>query len=555
MSIKKRFTTNWVFEAPDAVLTCSVLKCRNKSYIAFGGHDKHLYLMDLDLTYIDDIAFDGWCRCSYQFDLDGDGCDEILVGAGDGSCLVLKLDRETERLRGIMRYKSHDKINCCVAGDFYRNGSIELIFGGEDKTIKVFDGVDSEEPRFVFYYDSWVTCAILGLLKLPKIKQPIHGLLVGTKNGLLQLIHVVNKDEKLIPEILWQRDLNSQINAIVIGDVTHDGYNEVVISTNDSYIKILNSEGKNLKYIRVYNQRSISSSRPLALLIEDVDGDNAKEIIAGCADGMLRVYENIALKSHSFQLKWKTKVSTSIKDICSIDSSNGENVKHFIFTGYDRSIREVTDFEWGKKPTLKIPIVIDSDKIIPKRKILEKKPYKTVPTDLRTHIIQKLEEKGFVSKLDFLNKELMEMEYSKDKIKDELEKMKSEGLLSHDKIDAPVWSLSPEVLKEKPRPKIKITEKLGLPATSAKAEVKKGEVGIVSEIQEEPVDQEQTIKNAIIGYLDVKKAVLTLPNIVKDVINKGYLKEDVEKVIESLKEQGILYYSRGKPRGWVLAPK
>ena len=72
--ISKRFHLHWMFECPEAVMTCSVLKCGEKELVAFGGHDKTLYLMNKDLQIIDDVVFDGWCRCSYPIDFDGDGC-------------------------------------------------------------------------------------------------------------------------------------------------------------------------------------------------------------------------------------------------------------------------------------------------------------------------------------------------------------------------------------------------------------------------------------------------------------------------------------------------
>ena len=100
MAIRKRYQLKFMFECPDAVLTCSVLRCKEKNYLVFGGHDKALYLMDEEMKIIDDRSFDGWCRCSYPIDLDCDGCDEVLVGAGDGSFMVLKLNEEKKNLVG-----------------------------------------------------------------------------------------------------------------------------------------------------------------------------------------------------------------------------------------------------------------------------------------------------------------------------------------------------------------------------------------------------------------------------------------------------------------------
>ena len=108
---------------------------------------------------------------------------------------------------------------------------------------------------------------------------------------------------------MWQRFLGAQHNVIEVGDVLNDGYNEIVIGTDDSYIKILNSEGDKIKYLKT------EGGRPVTLKIEDIDGDVAKEIVVGCADGSLRVYHNPQLNSEDITLKWKTKISSSIKSI------------------------------------------------------------------------------------------------------------------------------------------------------------------------------------------------------------------------------------------------
>ena len=344
--LKKAFNLNWMFECPDAVLTCSTLKCGDKTYIVFGGHDKTLYIMDEDLNILDSITFDGWVRTSYPMDITKDGCEEILVGAGDGNFLVVKLVKGINKLAGIMNYKTKGKVLSVVAGDFTRDKNIELIYGSEDKTLKIFENIDATEPKFLLYYDSWVTSVSLGYLKLPDDDIPIYGLLAGTKNGMLQLIQF--KDNN--PDIVWQIDLDSQINTIQVGDVTNDGFYEIIVGTDDSFVKIFNSIGEELKTIK------IEESRPISLKIIDIDADNANEIIVGCADGSLYVYHNPNLDSLDIELKWKTSASNSIKIVSSIVNPN-DGITSLLFGGYDRNIRCISDLECGEKPSLEILII------------------------------------------------------------------------------------------------------------------------------------------------------------------------------------------------------
>ncbi|MFX0212374.1 MAG: hypothetical protein ACFFDT_40750, partial [Candidatus Hodarchaeota archaeon] len=397
-----------MFECPDAVLTCSILRCHENNFLVFGGHDKKLYLMDEEMNILDDRTFDGWCRCSYSIDLDGDGCDEVLVGAGDGNFMVLKLSKEKKKLTGLMRYKSSKRVNCCIAGDFTRDGNIELIFGSDDKSLKIFDDIKAKEPKYILYYDSWVIACTLGFLQLPDDEEPIFGLLTGTKNGLVQLVQF--QDEML--DIIWQKNFDTQINDIKVGDVTNDGFNEIVLSTDDPTIKILNSQGETIKEV------ATEEGRPLSLLIEDIDGDNAKEIVAGCADGSLKIFHNPSLDSQDFELKWKTKVSTSIQNVCYILGKE-QNIRHIVFGGYDRKLHNVTDFEWGQKQTLDVPqkMKIPETKVTKKEDLIkELAKVKEVPTNIREHIFNILQEKGH---LKDLMKDLTELGYSEDEILEE----------------------------------------------------------------------------------------------------------------------------------------
>ncbi|MFX1430291.1 MAG: hypothetical protein ACFFCY_09025 [Promethearchaeota archaeon] len=553
--LRKRYQLNWMFECPDAVLTCSVLKCKDKNFLVFGGHDKTLYLMDEEMNIIDDRTFDGWCRCSYVIDLDGDGCDEVLVGAGDGNFMVLKLNIEKKKLTGLMRYKASKRINCCIAGDFTLDGNIELIFGSDDKTIRIFDDIKAKEPKYILYYDSWVTTCTLGFLKLPDYETPICGLLVGTKNGLVQLIQFQDK----MLEIIWQKNFNTQINDIKVGDVTNDGLNEILISTDDSLINVLNSEGELIEEINT------EEGRPITLLIEDIDGDNAKEIVAGCADGSLKVFHNPNLDSHEFELKWKTKVSTSIKNVCYLMGKD-ENVKHILFGGYDRTIRNITDFEWGQKQLLEIPQQINIDEIKEGKRtdlINEIAKIREVSTNLREHIFNFLKDKGYLKNL---MEELLNLGYSEDEILDEFALLKTQKSVLYEKVTYPVWSLPseeiekemPEEVKaeikveEQPKPKVqplvieeKITPKKEKLRAALESESKE-------KVAEEKVSVGGSLGDIIIEYLKEQKLVATKLEFIDGIKKKGFSNNEIENEINKLKDQGKIQYSRAKPKGWSL---
>ena len=549
-TIRKRFNLNWIFEAPEAVLTCSVLKCGNNSFLVFGGHDKTLYLMDNDMQILDSVSFDGWCRCSYTADITGDNCDEILVGAGDGNFLVLKFVKGINKLATIMNYRCSGKVLCVTAGDFTNDENIELILGGEDKTLKVFKDIGSKEPLYELYYDSWVTSCSLGCLMLSEQENSLYGLVIGTKNGTIQLIHI--NDAK--PDILWEKHLGSQINAIDIGDVTNNGYNDVVVGTDESLIKVINADGDELSTIQ------IEEGRPISLKVADIDGDNANEIIVGCADGSLRIYHNPKLDSSDIELKWKTSTSTSIKIVSPLfDSEQG--LINIIYGGYDRSLRCISDYEWGEKEKLeitnKMADVIPSIKEQESLEIDEEKTepsLKTVPTNLREYVFKILEDKQV---LDDVIKELQKMGYVKENIIKEFETMKSQKPSSYEKLTYSLWTLSEEEIGEGGI--IKGAEQKTEPATIEENKAKGEDLFRALHKEEGETEEQLTIdenlRYIIIHYFENNHFVPTRTKIVQEIAILGYSEADVEEQVDILKEQGVIEYSRSEPKGWRLVNK
>lgn len=557
MSVKKQFNLDWMFECPDAVLTCSTLECGDDSYLVFGGHDKTLYLMNEELNILDSITFDGWVRTTFPMDITKDGCQEVLVGAGDGNFLVVKFVKGINKLAGIMNYKSKGKVLCVSAGDFTRNGNIELIHGSEDKTLKIFENIDSTEPKYIFYFDSWVTACVLGYLKLVDVNKPIYGLLIGTKNGMLQLIQF--KEDK--PDIIWQKDFGSQINTIELGDVKNDGFNEIVVGTDASQLLILNSEGDELKSI------ILEEGRPISLKLVDIDGDNAKEIIVGCADGTLRIYHNTKLDSIDLELKWKAKAENSIKIVSTMKDPK-EGLTRILIGGYDRSIRCICDFEWGKKPSLEIPNnIVEPQPTEAEAEVEKSIKFETIPTNIREYIFKYLIDNRII--LD-IAKELEKRGYLTDSVVEEFQRMISEKSESYEKITYSVWTLPEDkiglgVAVETPAKKGKKSKPVIKPVVIEQEIPSQKGGALIDALKKEPQKTKGKGKNApaetiaevnirtiIITHLEKQKLIQSKTKLVDDLVILGYEREIVEKQLDKLRMEGVIVYSRSEPKGWSL---
>ena len=202
-------------------------------------------------------------------------------------------------------------------------------------------------------------------------------------------------------------------------------------------------------------------NRPKTLLIDDIDGDKANEIVVGCADGTLRAFERTNLDD--YELKWRTKPkhSASIKSICSLMNKE-MNVKNLIYSGNERAIRNISDFEWGKKPIIKIPTRFKIPKIPLKTAAKESgeiSDEKVVPTNLRGFIKELLDTHGFYLTLDLLISDLMDKGYNQKEIKEELDSLEKRGAVVYDQTDINVWSLVSNEIDELIKSEVSKTKK------------------------------------------------------------------------------------------------
>jgi hypothetical protein len=357
------------------------------------------------------------------------------------------------------------------------------------------------------------------------------------------------------PDIIWQQEFKSQINAIDIGDVVNNGYNDIIIGTDDSKIRIYNADGEELKTIE------IEGGRPISIRVADIDGDNAKEIIVGCADGSLRIYHNQQIDSTNFELKWKTTTSNSIKIVSPIlDDELG--LINIIFGGYDRSLRCVSDFEWGEKPKLDLPDNMGTIKRekpkIAEEELEQRLEIKTVPTNLRDYIFKILDETRV---MDGVSKELQKIGYLRENIKNEFELMRNQKPGTYEKVSYSLWSLTegdigPGGVIQEPKAAAKIkTEIFEETASKGSDLIRALQKEKAPDKSEEQLKIDENLRYIIMHNLEKNKLIPTRTKLITEITILGYSESDVEEQVDLLKEHGVIQYSKSNPKGWRLAPQ
>jgi hypothetical protein len=131
----------------------------------------------------------------------------------------------------------------------------------------------------------------------------------------------------------------------------------------------------------------------------------------------------------------------------------------------------------------------------------------------------------------------------------------------YEKIEYPVWSLLEEEKEgivevepsvEEPRSSLKhiIIEE------TVKSDKEKLHAALSSEDADEQTEEKisagDSLDEIIIDYLKEKNLVATKAQFIEDIVSKGFNASQVEKIVNSLKEQGKIHYSRAKPKGWSL---
>ena len=241
-----------------------------------------------------------------------------------------------------------------------------------------------------------------------------------------------------------------------------------------------------------------------------------------------------------------------------------EDLTRIIIGGYDRSIRCICDFEWGKKPPLEIPNnIVEPQPTEAEVKVEKPIKFETVPTNIREYIFKYLIDNKII--LGIAN-ELEKRGYLTDSVVEEFQRMISEKSDSYEKITYSVWTLPEDkiglgvadgtpVKKGKKLKPVVIeqeipSEKGGALIDALKQDSQKNK-GKGKKIPTETIS-EVNIRTIIITHLEKQKLIRSKTKLIDDLVILGYERELVEKQLDKLRLEGVIVYSRSEPKGWSL---
>ncbi|MFW9976772.1 MAG: GTP-binding protein [Candidatus Thorarchaeota archaeon] len=178
-----------------------------------------------------------------------------------------------------------------AVGDVTGSGASELLTGGQDGVIRLYDANNSET---ILLAQHDVTGAILSIKIADANNDGMMEIVVGRSvgpgespgsAGTVQMYRYAPSGSL---ELLSEYAIDRFVTTVVVTDVTGDNKNEIVAGASDMTLRVLRVDPDN-RMTEI--AKRVLDDMPLAIGVCDVIGDEIDEIVTGNRDGSLRVFK------------------------------------------------------------------------------------------------------------------------------------------------------------------------------------------------------------------------------------------------------------------------
>ena len=254
------------------------------------------------------------------YDVDSDGKKEIFFGTDDN--LFYGFNSYGEQLNGFP-FSTNGRIRSSPAiGDVDNDGEVEIVFGNSGGKLYILNHNGSQQLAYTQ----------LGFIEGAPVLSDIDNdgdleIIFGTTTGSGGQIYVIHHNGVTVAG--FPKEVGQMIAGPAVHDIDSDGVVDIVCSTYDKKVWVLEANSGNVKQGFPFSSEGRFSTPPT---IVDIDNDGHYEIAAGSNNGDLYILN----KDASLYAQYYS--SDDIRGGVSVCDLNNDGQLDLLFGGYTDSI-------------------------------------------------------------------------------------------------------------------------------------------------------------------------------------------------------------------------